>query len=59
MSERLLRPAEAASRLGITASALARYVTAGELRAVVLPGGHRRYVERDLRQLLARRGGQA
>lgn len=54
--EKLLRPSEAAKRLGIDPSTLRRYAACGEIQAVLTPGGHHRYRDSELRNLVARRG---
>jgi excisionase family DNA binding protein len=57
---RLLTPAEAAAVLHVDANTLARWATAGRLTAVRTPGGHRRYLTREVIHLLRsqRRGGR-
>lgn len=54
-ADRLLRPSEAAKKLGIDPSTLRRYAACGAVESVLTPGGHHRYRENELRQLVARR----
>ncbi|HET7311249.1 MAG TPA: helix-turn-helix domain-containing protein [Mycobacteriales bacterium] len=49
--EPLLTPAEAAAMLGVVSSTLTRWERAGRLVAVRTLGGHRRYLEREVRSL--------
>jgi excisionase family DNA binding protein len=43
----------AAQQLGVSAATLRLWTAAGKVRAVVTPGGHRRYAEAELRRVLA------
>jgi excisionase family DNA binding protein len=43
----------AAEQLGVSAATLRLWTAAGKVRAVVTPGGHRRYAEAELRRVLA------
>lgn len=52
---RYLSTGEAARMLGVDASTLRRYAAAGQVRTTTTLGGHYRYLERDLRELVARR----
>jgi len=56
-NERLLRPKEACSRLGISYSTLRRWVKEGRIRAVQTIGGRYRIPESEVRRLLS--GGEA
>jgi excisionase family DNA binding protein len=53
----LLRPAEAASALGVHAQTVVRWAAKGYLTAVRTPSGHRRYLAAQVATLL--RGGPA
>jgi excisionase family DNA binding protein len=50
-AEPLLTPSEAAALLGVDPQTLSRWAHAGRLAAVRTPGGHRRYLEHDVRLL--------
>lgn len=52
-----LTPAEAAAILGISVSALCRRAEAGRVPHTRTPGGHRRYLETDIRALAQRKTG--
>jgi len=59
-SERLLRPKEACSRLGISYSTLRRWIKEGRIRAVQTIGGKYRIPESEVRRLLSGAvGGEA
>ncbi len=45
---------EASDLLGVSPATLRRWSTAGKVRAFTTPGGHRRYAESTIRQLLGR-----
>jgi excisionase family DNA binding protein len=47
-----LTPAEAAERVGLSTRTLERYVKAGDLKAALTVGGHRRYRASDIDALL-------
>jgi len=47
-----MRPGPAAKLLGITTRTLADWSDAGIISAIVTPGGHRRYREADIEELL-------
>ncbi|WP_394254746.1 helix-turn-helix domain-containing protein [Pseudoclavibacter helvolus] len=49
----LLSPSEAAGRLHVTTKTLQRMAERGEVRAVKLPSGHRRYSEPDIERIVA------
>ena len=48
---KLLRPGQAAARLGVTPRTLINYVKAGLLPAQLTPGGQRRYTLSDIKRL--------
>ncbi|MGB6895651.1 MAG: helix-turn-helix domain-containing protein [Dehalococcoidia bacterium] len=56
--ERWLSLREACRLLGVDESTLRRWADGGHLRTFRTPGGHRRFAESDLRDFLARRGGE-
>ena len=60
MSEELLKVEEAARLLKVRRETIRRYIKAGHLKAVTLPGGDYRLYEKEIRRLLAhgRKGGQ-
>jgi len=59
-SERLLRPKEACSRLGVSYSTLRRWIKEGRIRAVQTIGGRYRIPESEVRRLLSGAvGGEA
>lgn len=47
----LLTPAEAARLIGVNTKTLGRWAHEGELTAVVTPGGHRRYLDKQVMAL--------
>jgi excisionase family DNA binding protein len=51
-SEPLLTRAEVAAMFGVDAQTVTRWARKGRLTAVRTPGGHRRFSEREVRQLL-------
>jgi excisionase family DNA binding protein len=55
--ERLMTPGEVASLFRVHVSTVARWATEGRLRAIVTPGGHRRYRREDVEELYGRSGG--
>ena len=55
--EPLLTPAEAAALLGVDTQTVSRWERAGRLTAVRTLGGHRRFVEREVRSLSAAMSG--
>jgi hypothetical protein len=48
---------EASDMLGVSPATLRRWSVAGKVRAFTTPGGHRRYAESTIRQLLGRAAG--
>jgi excisionase family DNA binding protein len=54
-TERLLAPAEAASRLGVVTRTLANWHRDGKITARLTLGGRRRYPEHEVNALAARR----
>lgn len=50
--DNLLSPKETAARLGVTTKTLRRWATDGKLTAIRTLGGHRRYRESVVQQLL-------
>jgi len=48
---------EASDMLGVSPATLRRWSAAGKVRAFTTPGGHRRYAETTIRQLLGRAAG--
>jgi excisionase family DNA binding protein len=49
--EDLLTPGEVAKILGVSPKAVARRVDTGELSNIRTPGGHHRYIAREVREL--------
>ena len=58
--DELLRPGEAAAKLRVSAETLRRWVRAGHLRAIRLPGGAVRIPQAELDRILmtGERGGE-
>jgi excisionase family DNA binding protein len=54
--ERLMTPGEVANLFRVHVSTVARWATEGRLRAIVTPGGHRRYRREDVEELFGRSG---
>lgn len=52
-----LRPGEAAAALKVTPKTLLRMAERGQIGTMRLPGGHRRYLEADVRRI--QQGGAA
>lgn len=52
--ETLCTPAEASQALRVTTKTLLRMAERGEIDSIILPSGHRRYVESSLEAILAR-----
>jgi excisionase family DNA binding protein len=50
----LMTPAEVAARLHVDANTLARWSKNGKLTAVRTPGGHRRYLAKEVARLMRR-----
>jgi excisionase family DNA binding protein len=60
MNQELLKVEEAAKLLKVRRETIRRYIKAGHLRAVTLPGGDYRLYEKDILKLLGsnQRGGE-
>ncbi len=54
MTEKLLTPYEVAKRFRVDPKTVTRWAKRGWLACVKTPGGHRRYREADVAELLAR-----
>lgn len=50
--ERLLTPGEVAALFRVDPKTVTRWGAAGRLRCIRTPGGHRRFIESDVRALL-------
>lgn len=50
--ERLMTPGEVAALFRVDAKTVTRWGKAGRLRSIRTPGGHRRFLESDVRALL-------
>lgn len=50
--ERLLTPGEVAALFRVDPKTVTRWAAAGRLRSIRTPGGHRRFLESDVRALL-------
>ncbi len=50
--ERLLTPREVAQMFGVDTKTLARWAKAGKVPSIRTLGGHRRYREHEIRELL-------
>jgi excisionase family DNA binding protein len=48
----LLRPREVAAVLGVRPSTIARWAREGKLAPLLTPGGHRRYLSAEIREVL-------
>jgi excisionase family DNA binding protein len=51
-SERLLRPGEVARMFRVDTKTVTRWARSGRLTSVRTPGGHRRYLDSEVRRLL-------
>jgi excisionase family DNA binding protein len=51
-TEKLLTPREAAAHFGVDVKTLGRWARAGKLSSIRTLGGHRRYRETEIRNLL-------
>lgn len=51
--ESLLTPSEVAALFGVDTKTVSRWARAGRLTAVRTPGGHRRFLEDEVRERLA------
>jgi len=56
-SEPLLTPAEVAKLFKVDPKTVTRWALAGRLSCIRTPGGHRRFLEREVRALLEVRRG--
>ena len=57
-SEPMLTPGQAALILGVDPKTVARYARSGKLTYTRTLGGHRRFVESEIRAMAAKRGGE-
>lgn len=55
--DRLLTPGEVATIFHVTAKTVTQWANAGRLRSVRTDGGHRRFLESEVRALLNGEGG--
>lgn len=53
--ERLLTPSEVARLFGVDRKTVSRWATAGRVNATRTPGGHWRFRETEIHELLSRR----
>ena len=53
MPAELLSPGSAAALLGVSIDTLAKWADGGQLAAIRLPSGHRRYRRADIERLLS------
>jgi excisionase family DNA binding protein len=51
-SERLLTPGEVAALFRVDPKTVTRWAAAGQLKSIRTPGGHRRFREAEVRELL-------
>jgi excisionase family DNA binding protein len=56
--ERLLTPIDVAKRLRVNPKTVSRWANAGRLKGIQTPGGHWRFHEQDVQQLLQDGGRQ-
>jgi excisionase family DNA binding protein len=56
MNEPLLTPAEVATLFRVDPKTVTRWAKSGKLTSRRTPGGHRRYLEREIRAMLAHEG---
>jgi excisionase family DNA binding protein len=56
--EKLMTPAEVAAAFGVNPKTVTRWAKSGKLAAVRTLGGHRRYMEREVRTLHAQTSTQ-
>lgn len=57
--EKLLTPGEVAERFRVDPKTVTRWAKAGLLSSIKTPGGHRRYLEREIDDLVQQRYEQA
>ncbi len=55
-SDRLLTPGEVAILFRVDAKTVGRWAQAGRVKSIKTPGGHRRYRESDIRELIRLNG---
>ena len=53
LNQRLLTPAEVATMFRVDPKTVTRWAKAGKLTSIRTPGGHRRFSEQQVRDLLA------
>lgn len=51
----MLTPSQVAKMFGVDTKTVARWAKSGRLTAVMTPGGHRRYEESHIREVMARK----
>lgn len=56
--EPLLTPAQASSILGVDPKTVSRYARAGKISFYRTLGGHRRFIEKEVRELAEKRSGK-
>lgn len=57
MTERLLTPGEVAKLFRVDPKTVTRWAKQGRVGVIRTPGGHRRYLESEIRALLTPSGG--
>lgn len=57
-SEPLITPGQAALILGVDPKTVARYARSGKLSYSRTLGGHRRFLESEIREMAKKRGGE-
>jgi excisionase family DNA binding protein len=57
--DRLLTPGEVASLFRVDPKTVTRWAAAGRINSIRTPGGHRRFRESEIRELLRQDGGGA
>lgn len=57
--ERLLTPGEVAQMFRVDPKTVTRWASSGRIGSIKTPGGHRRFRESEVRQLLARNTNEA
>jgi excisionase family DNA binding protein len=58
-SERLLTPGEVATLFRVDPKTVTRWAASGRISSIRTPGGHRRFREAEVRELLEGNGAQA